>query len=988
MRGLLSIALLVLAVSRPSVAVAQIVFNEYLAANAFGIEDEDGDHEDWIELYNAGPTGVDLAVYALSDDIGDPFRWTFPPVVVAPAGFLTIFASGKDRRVLPNLHTNFKLDPLGEPLALRNPGGQVVDGINTGAMVTDVSRGRSPDGGASWLFFVEPTPGQTNATAGYPGFVPDPSFSLPAGFYSGGATVGLSNALPHAVTYYTTDGGEPTTSSTLYTAPVNIDSTRVLRARSFAPGLAPSAIQTRTYLIDEQITFPVVSLTTDPPNLWDEDIGIYVFGREYNPYPPYYGANFWENWERPVHMEYFDVLGAPRFQLNAGVKIHGTWARSLPQKSLRILMRSAYGAEAIDYPLFEERENTRYECIVLSNAGQDWMLSMFRDAFCHRLAQSADLERLAYSPSIVFLNGDYWGIHNIRERPDENYLETYFGIDPDQVDILEDNQLVVEGDAAHYQQMISFIASHDLALDANYQVVQTMMETPNFAEYNVFEIYLNNQDWPWANIKYWRSRVPGGRWRWLYYDLDRTFGNYMINELERATDPNGPGGEFPWSTFLLVNLLKNAGFKQMFINTYADHLNTTFLPSNMLAHRDRFRSSLLPEVERHYARWEWPISTWYYHQSIIATFITERPAYARYHIMNKFGLPGVMTLSLDIDPPTTGRIKLAAIEIDSTWAGTYFQTVPIALTAVPNPGYAFAGWSDPNLPQEPSVTVQPTGDYAVTALFAPAEGGIVINEINYNSSPVFNPEDWVEFHNSSPVAIDISGWKFKDQDDTHVFVFPTGTSLAAGGYLVLCRDVALFDARFPGVPGRLGNMSFGLDASGELVRLYDAHDVLVDAVTYDDQPPWPQPPDGQGPTLELVDPHADNSLPASWAASIAPHGTPEALNSVASSTGVGEALPAPGIPARLELQGGYPNPFNPMTTFVLGIPARSRVRLSIHDAMGRLVKVLLDGPVEPGWRRATWDGRNDQGQPAAAGVYFTALKAGDDAIHRKIVLLK
>lgn len=502
MQGLLVIALLVLAAFRPSVVVAQIVFNEYLAANAFGIEDEDGDHEDWIELYNGGPTSVDLAGYGLSDDNGDPFRWTFPRAVIAPAAFLTIFASDKDRRVwaghletvidqgdgwkyrvgtseppptwrtlgfddstwnqgasgfgygdgddativpntislylrkqftidtpsdivyillhvdyddafvaylndveiaramigapgdhppfdqpaageheavmyqglppevfpvagdpavllrpganvlaiqvhnvalsspdlslipfltlamvtrppnpagtpevlglhLPNLHTNFKIDPLGEPLNLRNPTGQLVDGINTGVMVTDVSRGRSPDGSASWLFFVEPTPGQTNATAGYPGFVPDPSFSLPAGFYSGGATVGLSNSLPQAVTYYTTDGGEPTTSSALYTAPVNIDSTRALRARSFALGLAPSSIQTRTYMIDEQITFPVVSLTTDPPNLWDDDIGIYTFGREYNPNPPYYGANFWEDWERPINMEYFDVLGAP-----------------------------------------------------------------------------------------------------------------------------------------------------------------------------------------------------------------------------------------------------------------------------------------------------------------------------------------------------------------------------------------------------------------------------------------------------------------------------------------------------------------------------------------------------------------------------------------------------------------------------------------------------------------------------------------------------
>ncbi len=1172
--------LVLAAAAKPPPAASQVlVLNEYLAANAFGIEDEDGDHEDWLELYNTGPARVDLTGFALSDDPGVPLKWIFSRTVIDPGAFLLVFASDKDRRdwaghletvidqgdewryrigtseppstwrtlgfddsswsegpsgfgygdgddatiipntislhirkrfivadpdeitfillhvdyddgfvaylndveiaranvgepgdhppfdqsasgehealmyqglppeafrvaldpsallqpgtnvlaiqahnialdssdmtmipfmtlgmvapppdpvgtpevlelELPNLHTNFKIDAAGEMVALRDGAGQLVDSIATGPMTTDVSRGRSPDGSPEWFFFTAPSPGGSNAGPGYPGFTPDPAFSMPAGFYAGEVAVSLSNSLPEAVTTYTTDGGDPSPSSPSYTAPLLIDSTMVVRARSFAPGLAPSAIQTRTYFIDEEITLPVVSLTTDPPNLWDEEIGIYTFGPDYNPIPPYFGANFWQDWERPVHVEYFAPGGALGFRLDAGVKIHGNHSRSFPQKSLLILARSGYGTEEIDYPLFEERENTRFKRIILRNAGQDWCLSMFRDAFCHRLAERGDIERMAYSPAIVFINGEYWGIHNIRERLDEHYLGTYFPVDPENLDILEDEQEVVEGDADHYLAMLDFIASHDLSLDENLEVVETMMETANFAEYCLYEIYLSNQDWPWTNIKYWRPRTPGGRWRWLYFDLDRTMGGYGGIDLERATDPDGPGGVHPWSTFLLVNLLRNEGFKNAFINRYADHLNTTFKVSEMLAHRDRFRSTLLPEVERHYARWEWPIGSWYNHMTMISTFITQRPAYAVNHILGKFGLPGTLNLTLGVQPPGSGRIRLTAITIDTLWSGTYFKTVPIPLTAVPAPGYAFAGWSDPSLPQEPSVTISPESHYGVLALFAPAEGGVVINEINYNSAPDFDPEDWVEFHNSLGQAIDISGWQFKDADDAHVYVFAPGTVLPAGDYLVLCRDLAMFGARFPGVTNVVGDMSFGLDGGGELVRLFDAGDVLADWVAYDDGAPWPPEPDGQGPTLELIDAFVDNGLAENWAASIATHGTPGAMNSVSTGTGIEVAAGVAGAPRRLELRGAYPNPFNPTTTFGLGIPERGVVRLSVHDTAGRLVRIVVAGEMDVGWHEATWDGRNEDGQRVASGIYFAELEAGGRAAQRKVVMLK
>lgn len=1054
-----------------SAAPAQVVLNEVVASNVDGLQDEDGDAPDWIELHNLTGNPVDLSGWGLTDDPASPRRWTFPPAVIGPRGYLMVLASGKDRRVFVNerrtlvgegalwrwlapagppppdwnqpgfddsawpagpsgfgfgdgddatrvvaptfylrhafdlpgplppeavalylhvdcddgfvawlngvevarenlgtpgepvswrqrapadrearlfrgglldphqipafrtllrpgrnilaievhdhrnvpedasaipfltlglvqpfpdtrvpsglrfprhmLHANFRLDAAGETLVLTDSAGRTVDVLAFGPLGVDWSQGRHPFGGGQTVWFREPTPGRENALDGRPGFAPPVVGSLPGGWYPGPVTVDLSCSDPHATIRYSLDGSEPTPAHPAYGGPLLLDRpVNVLRARAFRKGLWPGPILTATWILDQPPTLPVFSLVTDPANLWSPERGIYVKGNDYLPFPPYFGANFWQDWERPVHVEYWLPDGSPALDMDAGMKIHGGWSRSFPQKSLRLIARGGYGAESFAWPLFADLPFPDYKRLVLRNAGNDWCVAHLRDSLIHRLAGGSGVDLMAWQPTLVLLNGEYWGIHNLREHQDPFYLAQHHGVDPDAVDLLELNSEVIAGSAAGYQELQDFVGSHDLADPAAYAQVEAMMDTWEYAAYCVLEVFVGNTDWPQNNVKYWRPQAPGGRWRWLLYDTDFGLGgerSYSVPTLGRLLHGDLPA----WSVNLFRGLIVNPEFRRMFLDIYADWLNSRFRPAATLPVLTEAARTFDPEIDAHMRRWGFDRQRWEDAMGVVREFLQKRPLVARDHVLQEFGLPGTWELRLAIQPPGAGRIHLEALTVDGPFAGEYFRTVPVRLRAEALPGWRFRRWSDPNLPADPVVEVDPpSGDVDLVAIFAPADNGVVLNEIHYHSAPGFDPGDWVELHNATDRDLDLSGWVFKDGDDLHAFVLPAGTVIPPRGFLVLCEDLAAFQALFPGTGPALGDLGFGFSGDGETLRLFDPALRLVDQVPYDDAPPWPPEPDGGGPTLELYQPWLDNAQAASWRASAAPHGTPGARNSV------------------------------------------------------------------------------------------------------------
>ena len=913
---------------------------------------------------------------------------------------------------LPNsyLHTNFKISSSGEDLILSDDQGNVQDSIYSGEIETDMSFGRYMEG-ETWNLFAEPTPNSSNSTQAYLGALSLPIFSMPSSFYDLGQeiTVSLSNSEPSSVIHFTLDGTEPTINSLTFEYPIPVNSSTVIRARAFLDEWLPSKTESKTYIfgVDEPSAegLPVIFLTTDPDNFFNEDTGIYAMGPNASPDFPHFGANFWEDWECPIHFEILETNGSG-YSANAGVKIFGGWSRGFPQKSLAIYSRNYYGPSEFDYNLFPDHPVESYEAFVLRNSGNDWESTMFRDGFTTSLADGLGFDYQKYRPSVIYLNGEYWGIQNIREKINEHFIASNHYLDSENIDLLEFDGETIHGTNTDYMNLLYYVENNDMNDPLVQNALENWIDIDSYMQYEAFQIFVDNRDWPGNNIKFWRDHRVGGKWRWILFDTDFGFGiwdpgAFTFNTLEFALDPYGPGWPNPpWSTFLFRQMMENDHFKHVFINTYCDLINTIFQPDNLLDHLDLIKSKIQDQIPTHQDRWynngNWPNSAlnWAYKISVMQDFSNNRQTYARMHIRNEFDLPNIALVNLHIEPERSGIIQLNTLEIsESEWNGYYFPTVPIAVRAIPNDGFQFAEWAEfPD--SSATMLVQITDPFTLTAVFEPSEltpGTVVINEINYNSSDDFDPEDWIELHNPGETAINITGWAMKDDDNEHVFVIPEETILEPGEYIVLAKDLGQFIANFPNVNNVIGSFEFGLSGGGDQVRIYNTTGILTDSVEYDDDAPWPTEPDGSGPTLELINSTLDNSLVENWSASYEEHGTPGEINSAYNDL---SSIEISHLPRQFRLNQNYPNPFNPITVIKYELPEKTHVTLAIYNILGREVRTLVNGAEDAGYKSVVWDGKNSSGKIASAGIYIYVLRAGSQEskkMHhksRKMVLLR
>ena len=904
--------------------------------------------------------------------------------------------------VLPNsyLHTNFKLSSDGEDLILSDQEENVLDSIFTGTLETDMSFGRYFES-SSWVLFAEPTPGSSNSTSSYAGALSPIEFSMASGFYNQGQiSVELSTPDESATIYFTTDGTTPTMDDFNYGYSIPLTSTTVIRARAFLNGWLPSETESKTYIFgeDEAEGLPVVFLSTDPSTFFDEDTGMYVMGPNASWDFPYFGANFWEDWERLIHFEILETDGSG-YAANAGVKIFGGWSRAFPQKSLSIFSRSYYGPSTFDYGLFPNTAIESYEAFVLRNSGNDWESTMLRDGFITSLTNDLDIDHQQYRPAVHYINGEFWGIQNIREKVNEHFIASHHLISSDNIDLLEFEGEAIHGTNTDYMNLLDYIENNDM----NDPLVQTALENwidiESYMSYQAFQIFIDNRDWPGNNIKFWRDHRVGGKWRWILYDTDFGFSiwesnAYTYNTLSFALEPNGPGWPNPpWSTFLFRRMMDNDHFKYSFINIYCDLLNTVFQPNYLISHLDSIANNIEEIIPVHRARWynngNWPNSTvnWQSRINTMENFSTNRRSYAINHIKNEFDLPNIAQTSLNIVPEGAGSIQFNTLKIiESGWNGYYFPTIPIEARAIPNEGFQFSSWLEfPD--SNATILVQVTDPFTLTAVFIPtnlSSGTTVINEINYNSSDDYNSDDWVELINPGEIEIDISDWILKDDDNSHGYTIPDETVIQPNNYLVLAKDMDLFSSSYPDINNVIGPFDFSLSGGGDQVRIFDNAGVLIDSVQYDDIDPWPVEPDGNGPTLELINPTLDNLLSESWAASI-DNGTPGAQNSTYDN--LSSDLKSI-IPEKIHLYPSYPNPFNPTTTISFDIPntpvgIMNASSLHVFNIKGQRVETLINETIKPGKHNIQWHPKN-----ISSGVYFLQFKYGEEVITQKITLMK
>lgn len=587
-------------------ALGDLYISEMLGANYSFLKAEDGEFYDWIELHNASGQDVNLSGYSLTNNPKNPAKWIFPETTIPAGGYITVLASGNDVRdsQKKNLETNFNISADGDAVYFYDPDGKLLDRMRAGMFHADVSYGRNEDG--SVMQYLTPTPGKANE-AGKPGFAAKPVFSQQAGAYEGSVTVSIEAPEGSSV-YYTLDGSEPDASDTPYSGPIAISKTTIMRARAVKDGFYNSDIATATYLIDSPHTVRVVSLVTEPANLWDSEIGIYARGNNAQDDDLQTGANFWKEWERPVHFDIIDENGKYEYDQDAIFRIFGAYSRAKEQKGLAVIARAGYGGSRINYPLFDNREFKDYKSFVLRASGQESTISRIRDVLITGLVgEHTDLVAQAYEQCVVYLNGEYWGVYNIKEKINKHYLAQHYGIeDPDTIDLLVGNGKIVSGSDADYKAMLEYAVSHDLSQKEHYDYISSLIDVENLAYYTAMQLYVGNSDT--GNIKFWKA--PGRKWQWITYDFCWAMNasingmkGYQWDSFAKYFHEKGHGVANGFSNKLIKALMKNADFKKLFYQACADMANVVFTEENIINRVNELEANIDQEMVRDTELW-------------------------------------------------------------------------------------------------------------------------------------------------------------------------------------------------------------------------------------------------------------------------------------------------------------------------------------------------------------------------------------------------
>lgn len=701
---------------------ASLFINEFGASNVLAYRNADGGWEDWIEIFNSGPAAIDLAGYSLSDDPALTSSWRIPPgeptrTTVPARGFLVLIADGE-----PDLgagHLGFRLARDSGRLALIAPdGATIIDDITYGRQSADVSTGRDPDGASAWGFMSPPTPGAANQD-GYAGVCAEPVIETAPGFYQGSVNVTVRPGETEETVRYTMDGQDPGESSPLISGPVAVNRTCVLRTRAFKSGFVSGPIATASYFINEASPLPVASLVIDPDDLYDPDTGIYV-----HPGDDTDVGHDGRAWERRAFLEFFPGV-ADGFSMPGGLRTQGNSSPDdYAKQSYRIHFRDGYGNGRLDYPLFPGDSVESFKNLVL-RAGYDDGLdpgednnhsgTLVRDPLLtelwRRTGNLVSRDRL----SNLFLNGAFYGIFDLKQSVDENFVKDHLGYqDLDMMRTRWDSTELVCGSRDEWRSLIDFFDSNDFTSDAVLAQAAERMDLDNYATVLAASHAAVFYSWSYGTFMF-RERRPGGRWQWTVWDGDRIYTKTDWNPFTSTYSPI----EVTLRNQITNKLLQNASFRTLTINRTADLLNTLFAPASVQAVIDSLVDVIRPDVGRDAEKWGTTVEGWEANVQALRDYAGRQPGIVRSQIADHFQLSG--TARLDIDAAGgSGRVRVNTVTVGNfPWSGLYFRGVPVTLTALPDPGYRFGGWTDASLPFSETVTWTPDGDRSVAAVFIP-----------------------------------------------------------------------------------------------------------------------------------------------------------------------------------------------------------------------------------------------------------------------------
>ena len=697
---------------------AQLKINEYSCSNIAGPTDAYGQQEDWVELYNTTATNINLTGWYLSDKASNPTKWQIPSGTINANGFKMVYCSGRNTVNGQELHPNFKLTQTdNEWILISNTLGTIVDSIKIVRLTkNNHSVGRSTNGAIDWKLFTTPTPNANN-TGAVNFYTPTPVMSLASGFYPAAQSVTLTCSDPAATIRYTTDGSVPVNTSTLYTGPIAINATTMLRARAFSIELT-SFTASATFFINVNHTVPVVSIA----GAGTGSLASLLAGNA--------------NLNPQGFFELFEENGTFVDKGEGEFNKHGNDSWAYPQRGLDFIMKDQFGYNGdIDHQIFPNKTRDEFQRIILKPGASDNYPfenggAHIRDAFVHTLSQKAGLkmDERTWRPCVLYVNGQYWGVYEIREKVDDHDFTNYYA-DQDEYNV---QYLKTWGGTwqeygapnalTDWNALRNYIASNNMGNAANFTYVDGQLNWESLVDYFVINSYIVNQDWLNWNTSWWRGLNPLGdkkRWRYTLWDMDASFGHYInytgVPDVTANADPcnvenlPNPGGQ--GHTDILQKLInENPIVEQYYITRYIDLVNTYFSCTYMNQLLDSMLTEIIPEMPGHVARWGGTMAGWNNNVQDLKDFIDARCLALEQGLIDCYTLSGPYAVTFNVSPPLAGEIK-----VNSSWAPTYpwnteyFGGISTNVIAKANPGFVFDRWTYTTGPMSLAITEDTNG---------------------------------------------------------------------------------------------------------------------------------------------------------------------------------------------------------------------------------------------------------------------------------------
>lgn len=851
--------------------------------------DANGNPTDWIELHNSGDHPVNLKGWSLTDNASLEGKWIFPDVEIDSQQYLVVNASGISDLNPAHLSTNFKLDSNGEFLGLydNNLPRRLIAAYDPVFPKQKVGYTYGIATGGHRSFFESETPGLANPEAHLRHITAPVEISPPGGVYSASMAVEMSTPTMGAEIRYTLDGSKPTAShGHLYEGSLEIDTTAVFRAVAINEKEVISPITTVSYLYPQTETatqaandLPVISIV-GPESSFTGQTGIFGIGGGH--YIPRGSEMVWapladtdyhnpsqsgRAWEREVSLEIIPPGSPSVAQINTGLRVHGSaWMRPKYRTDskfgMRTYFRSLYGSATLKYPLIPESPIHEFDALVLRSGHNDSTNPFITDELARRLYKDMGNLSAVGSLASVFINGRYQGYYNPTQRIDGDWLRLIYDTDST-FDIIKPFYHT-EGSRRPFEAMVDFFERNDLRNPANYLRAASLLDLTSFADYILLNLYMDTSDWTFSNWRVARENVPGAKFVYYVWDAEFAFGIYF-----RPVDVNSLVSELELGRDTEISALFNAlKVTQEFQQLFADRATKHFGPAgalskeNLTARYTELKSQVTGVIPNFFTHIE---DRWIpERETHLLPFLREAnlfPSVASPSVVEN-GVDG----SLSIQHPTatvyftkTGEDPRERFTNRPRSSAQVAGAVPVLL----HPGQkliarAFDGnsWSAPVM-HKPALRLD--------------HGSIRMTEVMYN--PISDREfEFIEITNIGTQNANLSGVHFGDGIN---YAFGEETFLEAGDSLVLVRDdlPGAFEQAYPGVHvfdrygGKLSN-------SGETLVLLSADGIQLDAVTYDDQPPWPTEADGLGYSLELSSLDRSPSDPESWSYSAFQGGTP------------------------------------------------------------------------------------------------------------------